>query len=302
MNLLRTPTHIMSYIDILHVLHIYTIKYLSKSICQWLIGFFKLLREKRCHGLARCIILIDLGHFLGVLVHIGSCCDLLWRWPPATADRATTRPSPLLSGWKPTPSLDPSVFVIYNGATFSDKLQLQTTKVWGKYVMAGGPRLAPRRRSSSRFSAAALISLPSGGHRVTGTHEVVQFLLLSTRHRRSRGKTEYLQFLRERDSHAVDGLFFKWWWREWGQFPWRWLKSTMKRLDQYLLLWFMPTRTYWICLNYLLVMHLNWIWNLFVSSYAFFLEGAWIQGTYFSRTKNSLFKRLKFQAPWLKRG
>ena len=26
-------------------------------------------------------------------------------------------------------------------------------------------------------------------------------------------------------------------------------------------------------------------------------EGAWIQGTYFSLTKNSLFKRLKFQAP-----
>ena len=29
-------------------------------------------------------------------------------------------------------------------------------------------------------------------------------------------------------------------------------------------------------------------------------EGAWIQGTYFSLTKNSLFKRLKFQAPLTK--
>ena len=32
------------------------------------------------------------------------------------------------------------------------------------------------------------------------------------------------------------------------------------------------------------------------------LEGAWIQGTYFSLTKNSLFKRLKFQAPLTKEG
>ena len=31
-------------------------------------------------------------------------------------------------------------------------------------------------------------------------------------------------------------------------------------------------------------------------------EGAWIQGTYFSLTKNSLFKRLKFQAPLTKEG
>ena len=31
-------------------------------------------------------------------------------------------------------------------------------------------------------------------------------------------------------------------------------------------------------------------------------EGAWIQGTYFSLTKNSLFKRLKFRAPLTKEG
>ena len=30
------------------------------------------------------------------------------------------------------------------------------------------------------------------------------------------------------------------------------------------------------------------------------VEGAWIQGTYFSLTKNGLFKRLKFQAPMTK--
>ena len=32
------------------------------------------------------------------------------------------------------------------------------------------------------------------------------------------------------------------------------------------------------------------------------LKGIWIQRTYFSLTKNSLFKRLKFQAPLTKEG